>query len=71
MDCPRCGAPLRKREPNGKWLPSFECGECWLSFEAVVERNLEHRGHAKGRLSFRHSITLQPGRTLRPAGWMR
>jgi hypothetical protein len=71
MNCPRCGEPLGQEGPNPHWLRFFECDQCWLAFEAVVEGHFEHRGHGKGRTFFRHTITLQPGRTPLPAGWMR
>jgi ribosomal protein S27AE len=73
-DCPRCGAPLLAQGPNRQWLKFFECGQCWLAFEFVVEEHFEHSehsGHAKGRRCLRLTLTLQPGRTARPADWMR
>jgi len=71
MNCPRCGGPLRKKEPSVKWLPSFECDQCWLAFEVNVEKCSEPCDQDPLGKFFRFTQTLQPGRTPRPTGWMR
>lgn len=62
--CPRCGAELAEIA-TPKWLPFFECRRCFRAFELVVER---HRAPTvTGGWFLRSTVTLQPGRTARPA----
>jgi transposase-like protein len=71
MNCPRCGAPLRPEGPNRKWLQYFECDECCLAFELVIERRWAPRADNPRARFIHHMATLQQGRTARQAGWMR
>jgi hypothetical protein len=64
-NCPRCDGPLSEREPNRKWRRFFECGQCWATFEPVIERRFQPCGHNPRAKFLRHTITLQPGRTRR------
>lgn len=70
MNCPRCDAPLRECGTNRKWLWFFECAQCCLTFELVTERHRAACGHNPKAWFIRRTVTLQPGRTPRPAGWM-
>jgi hypothetical protein len=63
-DCPRCSGRLRERHASRKWCRYFECGECWATFEAVIERRWEPCAlQSSFRKFLRHTITLQPGRS--------
>jgi hypothetical protein len=62
--CPRCSGPLREKYANRKWLRYFECGECWTTFEPVIEKRWEPCApQSSFRKFLRHTITLQPGRS--------
>jgi hypothetical protein len=63
LNCPRCGAPLYEKEPDRRWLRFFECSQCWLAFEVVVERHMAPCGNDPGRKFLRHTFTLLRGRT--------
>lgn len=39
MDCPRCGSALEESEPTHRWEQHFECRQCCLAFELVMERH--------------------------------
>lgn len=74
VDCPRCGCPLQKREPERKWQWHFEREECWLAFEFVVERHWhwpDEADNPKGRKArfICHVVMLKPGRTPNPYPW--
>jgi hypothetical protein len=68
MNCPRCGAPLCERPTGPRWLRFFECRQCCLVFEIVVERHLEPCGHNPKRKFMRHTFALQLGRTRNHRG---
>jgi hypothetical protein len=61
--CPRCDGPLREKGSNGRWRRFFECGQCWATFEPVIERRFQSCGHNPQAKFMRHTITLQPGRS--------
>jgi len=65
MNCPRCGAPLRPEGPGRRWLQYFECDECWLAFELLVERRWAACANNPRARFIRNIATLQPGRTPR------
>jgi len=62
-NCPRCDGPLREMHANRKWRRFFSCGECWTTFEPVVENHFELCCHGRSKF-LRHTVTLRPGRTL-------
>ena len=67
--CLRCDGPLCERHSGRRWRMYFECGECWATFEPVIDRRFEPSGPRSSFVKFlRHTITLQPGRTRRKAG---
>jgi hypothetical protein len=69
VSCPRCDGPLQEKGPSRKWRRFFECGQCWATFEPVVERRFQPCGPHSAFVKFlRHTITLQPGRTRRKTG---
>ena len=62
--CPRCSGLLRERHAGRKWRKYFECGECWATFEPVVEKRFQPCGQQSEYAKFMRTIvTLQPGRT--------
>ncbi len=67
--CPRCSGLLREQHAGRKWHKYFECGQCWATFEPVIERRFEPSGPHSSFVKFLcHTITLQPGRTRRKTG---
>jgi len=63
MNCPRCGFPLCKKGPTRRWQIYFECEDCCVAFELIMEQHMRPSDSVPQGRFLKHTWTLCQGRT--------